>query len=65
MLQFEHRIDSAALLTGKVLPQFKLILKTFMPFEKELVNQKVKFLIDLADRFSGVYKGVETEIVEI
>lgn len=50
---------------GRVLPRFKLILKTNMPFTKDLVNEKVKFLIELAEKFSGDYKGVETDIVEI
>lgn len=48
----------------RVLPIFKLILKTNMPFNTNLVNEKVRYIINLAEKFSGDYKGVETDIVE-
>ncbi len=48
---------------GRVLPQFKLILKVNMPFIAELVNEKIRYLMDLSERFAGEYKNVETNIV--
>ncbi|MFY9199064.1 MAG: DUF695 domain-containing protein [Acutalibacteraceae bacterium] len=48
---------------GRVLPQFKLILKVKMPFEAELVNEKIRFLMKLSQKFAGEYKSVETNIV--
>ena len=47
----------------RVLPQFKLILKTNMPFKADLINEKIKYLMDLSEKFAGSFKGVETNIV--
>jgi len=47
----------------RVLPQIKLILKVNMPFKAELINKKIKYLMDLSEKFAGEYKSVETNIV--
>lgn len=47
----------------RVLPQFKLILKVDMPFIAKLINEKIKYLMSLSEKFAGEYKSVETNIV--
>ncbi|MEG1244192.1 MAG: DUF695 domain-containing protein, partial [Oscillospiraceae bacterium] len=47
----------------RVLPLFKLILKSNIPFLAEVINPKMKYLIDLSEKFAGEFKNVETNIV--
>lgn len=47
----------------RVLPLFKLILKTNIPFTADIVNSKIKYLMTLSEKFAGEFKSVETNIV--
>jgi hypothetical protein len=49
---------------GMVLPQFKLTIAYDMPFDPALLEIKIRELSALAERFSGEYRSVETDVIK-